>query len=102
MKYLADELRLRLAVVGQEVDAGALHAAGLVEAGRCRAGGSACHVADELAAAGQQQRVRSMPATTALRTLMSSNGLIVVFIETQRPPPLGDQHELVLRFCARP
>ena len=30
--------------------------------------------------------LRSMPATTALRTLMSSNGLIVVFIETQRPP----------------
>ena len=32
---------------------------------------------------------RSKPAITARRTLTSSNGLIVVFIATQRPPPFG-------------
>ncbi len=36
---------------------------------------------------------------TALRTLRSSNGLIVVFIEIQRPPPDGISTSWLLRFC---
>ena len=41
---------------------------------------------------------RSKPATTARRTSTLSNGLIVVFIATQRPPPFGTSVELLLRL----
>ena len=66
--------------VGQEVEAGALEAAGLLEAGELRRDVVGRDRADQLAAARVAQVAsRSEFAITALRTLMSSNGGSCVF-----------------------
>ena len=100
LEVLGGDVRQRLAVGRQEVHAGALHAAGLLEAGRARRDEVRGDVADGLAAAVRRIALRSKPAMTALRTLMSSNGLIVLFSAIQRPPTPG-QLELVLLVVPR-
>ena len=68
---------------------GPFEPAGLLVAGQARREIVRGDLADHLAAAGQAHRLAVEAALTALRTLMSSNGLIFVFIAIQRPPPLG-------------